>query len=311
MFSLFEGGGDDEKIDKDKVTAAIKPIADRMVTELRRSFDYFSSQLGGGDVKKIILSGGGASLKGLPEYLTAQLNVPVVLFDPLTAAVPPPPAGRETLNSQIFASVVGMGMRLLDGTPLDINLIPANIQAIRRMRSMGRDLKYLAIAAGLLLAQLGVYAFMITRNQDTLYRKLQGDVQELESVVMQTRQLEKDQKTVNDLEKSIASLVSAKAKWIPVLVALDRTLPDNASVRSMSMPAKDQIALQVIANSLTEIPDIGKRFQSPEYTKNYFSLTNKPSPRKTNMGGIDMFEVQFDLRVDHTAVSVKSEPGGA
>ena len=309
VFSLFESEKEDIKVDKDKLTAAVKPIADRLATELRRSFDYFVGQLGGGEIKRVHLSGGGAALKGLAEYLSTQLNVPVTVFDPVGKVTVP--SGQSQDNPQAFAAALGMGMRILDGTPLDIDMLPENILAIRRMRSMGKDVKWFGIAAGLLLVLGGLSAYMTVHNTKTLHAKIQSDIQELDPVVTRTRQLEKDQKTVNDLEKSIANLLGSRAMWMAVLSALDRTIPENAAVRSLTMPTKERIDLRIVTNSLAEIPGIGKRFQTPELTKDLFTLVNRPSPREVEGPTGKTFEVDFTLQVNHAAAAKSAPVPGA
>lgn len=59
----------------------IQPQLEDMVREIRRSMNYFTSQQAetgdGRAVDKVLLTGGGASLTGLAEYLTQRLNLPV------------------------------------------------------------------------------------------------------------------------------------------------------------------------------------------------------------------------------------------
>lgn len=49
------------------------------------SHDYFPSDT---DIEKIILCGGGANLKGLPEFLSKELGIPVALGDPFINIIP-------------------------------------------------------------------------------------------------------------------------------------------------------------------------------------------------------------------------------
>lgn len=49
------------------------------------SHDYFPSD---DDIEKIIICGGGANLKGLPEFLSEALKIPVELGDPFTNIIP-------------------------------------------------------------------------------------------------------------------------------------------------------------------------------------------------------------------------------
>ncbi len=59
------------------VAETIEPI----LTEIKYMLDFFYSQNGQG-VEKIVLSGGGALLLGLTDYLSEKLNVKVIVGDP-------------------------------------------------------------------------------------------------------------------------------------------------------------------------------------------------------------------------------------
>lgn len=60
---------------------AMAPILEEFVAEIRRSIDYFRSK--GGDVHRIEITGGGARLRGLQQFLEASLGLPTEVFDPL------------------------------------------------------------------------------------------------------------------------------------------------------------------------------------------------------------------------------------
>ena len=64
------------------------PIVKELNSEIQRSIDYFTGQQTSAEVniEKIILSGGSANLKGLPELINADLRIPVEVFHPLEHA---------------------------------------------------------------------------------------------------------------------------------------------------------------------------------------------------------------------------------
>ncbi|MBI1755484.1 MAG: type IV pilus assembly protein PilM [Fimbriimonas ginsengisoli] len=70
--------GDSESI---RLFNAYSATLDEFVAEVRRSIDYFRSR--GGDVDRIMLSGGGTRLRGLTEYLHANLDLPCDPYNPL------------------------------------------------------------------------------------------------------------------------------------------------------------------------------------------------------------------------------------
>jgi type IV pilus assembly protein PilM len=64
----------------------VGPFLEEILREIRRSVNYFQSQMGTEDpeafVGRLVLTGGTAKLTGLASYLEAKLNVPVAMLDP-------------------------------------------------------------------------------------------------------------------------------------------------------------------------------------------------------------------------------------
>ncbi|HLM03406.1 MAG TPA: type IV pilus assembly protein PilM [Pyrinomonadaceae bacterium] len=67
---------------------AIEPLMDNVMEmvamEIQKTFDFYraTSEDGGVPVQKILISGGGSKLSGLPEELSARLELPVEVLDP-------------------------------------------------------------------------------------------------------------------------------------------------------------------------------------------------------------------------------------
>lgn len=67
---------------------AIEPLMDNVMEmvamEIQKTFDFYraTSEDGGVPVQKILISGGGSKLAGLPEELSARLELPVEVLDP-------------------------------------------------------------------------------------------------------------------------------------------------------------------------------------------------------------------------------------
>jgi type IV pilus assembly protein PilM len=66
-----------------QIADAITPVLGELVTELRRSLDYYRSRPQGQEVNRLILCGGTAALPGLERFLQTQLGLPVELANPL------------------------------------------------------------------------------------------------------------------------------------------------------------------------------------------------------------------------------------
>ncbi|HST53891.1 MAG TPA: type IV pilus assembly protein PilM [Pyrinomonadaceae bacterium] len=66
------------------VEGALETVSEMLALEISKTFDFYraTAEDGGGSVQKILISGGGSKLKGLPEYLSNRFEMPVERLDP-------------------------------------------------------------------------------------------------------------------------------------------------------------------------------------------------------------------------------------
>ena len=66
-----------------QITAALKPIINLLIREIRRTIRYYEERSQTkSEIAQIVMMGGGANMPGLADYLTSELRVPVRSFDP-------------------------------------------------------------------------------------------------------------------------------------------------------------------------------------------------------------------------------------
>jgi type IV pilus assembly protein PilM len=87
-----------------------KPTEEAIAEELRRSLRFYVKEAGNSDFRKILLTGGTAKLKGLPEYLQDKVNVPTEVFMPFTN-VEMPEKFHDKKDPQL-ALALGLAMRM-------------------------------------------------------------------------------------------------------------------------------------------------------------------------------------------------------
>lgn len=64
------------------VASAIEGVVAGLATEIRRTIDFYNADQGDRQIRGGVLVGGGAKLIGLVEYLSDQLDLPMVVGDP-------------------------------------------------------------------------------------------------------------------------------------------------------------------------------------------------------------------------------------
>ena len=77
-----------EQYSPSRVYEALRPVLIELTTEIRRSLEFFRVQTGDANISRMLVTGGGASLRGLPEAIGDTLGVRVEVGDPwLTVTV--------------------------------------------------------------------------------------------------------------------------------------------------------------------------------------------------------------------------------
>lgn len=76
--SVAPGGFEGVDID-----GALETVSDMLALEISKTFDFYRATADDdGSVQKILISGGGSKLRGLPEYLSNRFEIPVERLDP-------------------------------------------------------------------------------------------------------------------------------------------------------------------------------------------------------------------------------------
>jgi type IV pilus assembly protein PilM len=105
-----------------EASRAIEPMLEELIREIRRSFAFYDYQQGpggGGDrrestgISRVLLSGGSARLKGLPEFLNESLGIPVEMVDLFSHGMMHLPEGANELSQQmpLLATAYGLALR--------------------------------------------------------------------------------------------------------------------------------------------------------------------------------------------------------
>ncbi len=74
------GGADQQDAQADR---AIRNTLSSLVSEIRRSIQFFQNQSRGMTVNRIVMGGGASNIQRLDSYLQKELNLPVEVIDPL------------------------------------------------------------------------------------------------------------------------------------------------------------------------------------------------------------------------------------
>ena len=113
--------GVEKEITPGKSSEIITPLLDNLIEEIKKCLDYYQTHIfhehlppDGRGIKKILLCGGGANLKGLPEFLSLTLKIPVELGNPWANILSVPLGKIPELSyekSLAFTTALGLALR--------------------------------------------------------------------------------------------------------------------------------------------------------------------------------------------------------
>lgn len=97
-----------------KVAAAIKPVMSLIIAEIKRVLTFYETHGGQEGVKRVVLSGGGSMIVGLPQYFTENLGLEVQVGNPF-ANISLTDKQKQEIgeNTPLYTTAVGLALKFL------------------------------------------------------------------------------------------------------------------------------------------------------------------------------------------------------
>lgn len=179
--SRFEGlPGEWAEIDEFQVVDLLDGAFERVVTDIRRSIDYYISQPDGMAVSRLVITGGAVDLPGTVEFLEDRLGIPVEKLDPaactsvdISNIESEECAGRAMIACGLAAPAAGEHQ-------VPMSFIP---ESIRQRKEFEQKRSYIVIQ-GIFLALL-VVASVLFLQKELQFRK--EILEDIEAVVNKDR----------------------------------------------------------------------------------------------------------------------------
>jgi type IV pilus assembly protein PilM len=95
-----------------RISEAVIPVLNKLLSEFRRSFDFYENSIKKRPISKVVLSGGGARLKNIDKFFADKLGVPTEIGDPFKTIEISRNVDQDALRAQAPALMVGLGLAL-------------------------------------------------------------------------------------------------------------------------------------------------------------------------------------------------------
>jgi type IV pilus assembly protein PilM len=234
-----------EGIPLEGIREGLMPVVDRLIMEIDRSFGYYKTQAENQTIDRILLSGGGALLKGLPKALERSFNIPLAEYNLWDNLEIDPGINGEALGLEYPLFIISIGLAT-DDQPA-INLLPYT------RKSSGQaywETGKKALAYGILpVVFTGFLAYQVLSGRSELAqldKKISTRKGELIRLEKPQKELDRLRLQENDLDQKLSVYPPKMMEKTPVqeiLRRISQKVPPNITLTSFSLvmdPVKEE-----------------------------------------------------------------------
>jgi cell division ATPase FtsA len=209
-----------DKLSTAQILSMLRTPLSQLVAEIARCLDYYREENRGEIIDSLVLSGGGASLKGLAEFISDELGVETKLGNPLeNIKAAPNLAAQKSGISHIMA--VAIGSALSDNT--GINLLPLEFK--EKTKRMFKRTTFETTATVVILTLVLIYIGM-NIQLNNYKKKVNVAKLELSSLEPQLKQAK------------VYSMLSDEPYWSDTFRELSNIIPNDIYLTRITMKNK-------------------------------------------------------------------------
>lgn len=267
------------------IISLIRPLLEGLVRELKRSFDYFSSNFKKEIPSILYLCGGGANIKNLNGYLNKELNIDVKQL-PLPAALSVQSIPKERLSNDQNQLMSALGVAL-KGSGV-INLLPEEVKAQRIELIERVSLRIVTIILGaIFLVSFFFIKFRIYDYRNRL-KNARIHLQNIREIKLLKEKVDLREGLISKIQEKMVP-VDGLLKLIGVIV------PGNVILDELTL---DQVTHTLVLkgtvsvggeSAISILTDFMKELEASPFFMEATLLTSR------DVGGVHQFEIKTDL----------------
>ena len=252
-----------QSIDSPDVKEAVGQVLENLCGEITRSIEYYCFQQKQGQseqaegsggasapglrhIDEIVLSGGTCRLLGLDKFLAENFSCQVRNLEPFKMLRLDEEIKKNlgTQNKALFSQAVGLALRGLSQSYININLLKEQIKA----RVLSRQRFAFAVSSAILalVVLLGAATFMRQdyREKSLRLQHLKGLLSSFSRYQPQIKELQKKEQLLSAQTDSLRTMAVNRALWLEVLSQLQKMLPDDLWITELGGSVSFDAALE-------------------------------------------------------------------
>lgn len=233
LASDFELSGDADSVNMPASEAATT-VVDRIVTEIRRSLDFFISTPDGVAADSIILSGGLSGMRFLSNYIEEKMGLPVEAASIKNEMLAIPEDVAEAVPS--FVIPIGLALQGLEMGQVKIDFLP---QDIKNVRALGEKKVQIGLSSLFLVGSV----FLSCQTGDNYLRQNNGLAEgyqaEISRAAASSKQIEEilaKNSLLADKFKKMAGAIGPRRLWLDFTLIFLQCRPPDVLIEWMTIP---------------------------------------------------------------------------
>jgi type IV pilus assembly protein PilM len=214
---------------EDNLAAAVRDVLESalersVVTEIRKSIDFFISQPEGLTVNQIVITGGTSRLSGIETFMEDRLGIPVskAALDRIQSL------DVSTLDGfaerEVSSVVLGLAERQVNDSGISLNFTPVWIEERKRFRARRGALVVQLLLLIVILAGAVYRARTELYNMEAAWDQVRGIVEGRSINRLLDKEL-KERTQLLEVFSMLESVQDKRGKYLQALVELTRALP--------------------------------------------------------------------------------------
>ena len=202
------------------------------VEEVRGSIDYYRAQAAGGDIGRVLLTGGGSQVPGLPDRLRQVLGVPVEIGHPLLGVR----VGRvgipedRLIDSEPLLTVpIGLALAAHppEGGSRRMSLLPAEVAVVRERRRQSMVVAAAVVALAALLMVVYVGRRSQVANERDKAERAEAETAALRQDAAQLSQVTTVDTQLQERRAMVETALTDDVAWTRLLQEIATVLPND------------------------------------------------------------------------------------
>ncbi len=256
---MYKGPGN--KVEEEAFRDTIESLNDRFVGNLERNFQGILPE--GGSVDKWILSGGGAYIAGLPEYIKDKFDGEVEILDPFRELEYEAEEGFGDMPA-IYSVAIGLAISYFE-KETSINILPPEELEVIEEISLVPHIVLSAVILIVFLLIMGVVSIFQSRKIVKLESEKKALIEQkvvLQRKANEIRGIKKQIEEVRGKIEVIKNLSRDRARYVQIMDEINRLIPYDTWLLGVSERGSDKLELEGETGSNLILAQFMKRLLS-------------------------------------------------